>query len=81
MTLDDPLTSARSAKQTDALLREARRVLRRLDKLASTISNEDPPLPHFVVESRDALERVVSHLTRQNHTLQQRALTNLRRSR
>jgi hypothetical protein len=81
MTRTDPLESAHSAKQADALLREARGVLRRLDKLVANTSDQDPPIPDLVVESRDALERVVSHLTRQKHTLQQRARGDLHRSR
>lgn len=43
MTGTDPLESARSAKQADALLREARGVLRRLDKLVASTSKQDPP--------------------------------------
>ncbi len=81
LTRADPLEAARAAKQTAALLREARGVLRKLDKLVASSSDEDPPLPHLVVETRDALERVVNHLTRQEHTLQQRARESVRRSR
>ncbi len=79
MTRTDPVEAARSAKQAAALLREARGVLRKLDKLAASSRDEDPPLPGLVAEARDGLERVVTHLTRHDHTLQQRAREAVRR--
>jgi len=79
MSLIDPIESARSVKQTDGLLREARGVMRRLDKLAKEISNQEPPLPDMVTEARESIDRVVHHLTLQKHTLQQRAKDALRR--
>ncbi|HEV2033839.1 MAG TPA: hypothetical protein VGU71_06520 [Candidatus Dormibacteraeota bacterium] len=79
MTTDDPMESARSVKQTDALLREARGVLRRLDKLAQGISNQEAPLPHLVAEAREAIDSAVHHLTLQKHTLEQRTKEAIRR--
>ncbi len=79
--MNDSIESARIVKQTDALLRQARGVLRRLDKLAAEISGQDPPIPDLVADARDSIDSVVHQLTLQKHTLQQRAKDALRRPR
>ncbi len=77
--MSDSIESARIVKQTDALLRETRGVLRRLDKLAAEISGQDPPIPDLVAGARDSIDSVVHQLRLQKHKLQQRAKDALRR--
>jgi hypothetical protein len=75
----DPIAIARSAKQIAALQRDARSILRKLDKLANTAEGVDPPLPTLIAEAREALERLATHLSRQEHTLKAQVREALRR--
>ena len=62
MTGDDPIATGRAVKRTEALLRDARAVLRRVDGLLATaLANEDPALPE-IAALRDACDRLVAQL-------------------
>jgi hypothetical protein len=49
--------------------REARTILRKLDRLVVSTTALDPPLPSLATDARDALERLAHQLTRQEHLL------------
>jgi hypothetical protein len=74
------IATARAAKETGRQLREARSILRTLDRLVYDTSSGEPP-PSSARLARDALERLVNHLVPQEHTLQAHANDALRRSR
>ena len=62
MTGDDPIATGRAVKRTEALLRDARAVLRRVDVLLATaLAIEDPALPE-IAALRDACDRLVAQL-------------------
>ena len=77
--MPDPLQTARQAKETAALLREARALLRRIDKLAAGAEGMEPPTPAMVTALREQADRLVHQLARQEHTLQQRTKQAIRR--
>jgi hypothetical protein len=54
-------------------MREAQAVQRRLDKLAAAAAGEDNTTLAQLAEGRDAVERVVDRLARQERTQQRRA--------
>jgi hypothetical protein len=62
-----------TVKRLAALLREARAVQRRLDKLAAAAAGEDATTLTQLAEARDAVERLVDHLARQERIQQRRA--------
>ena len=66
----DPGPNA-TAKRAAALLSEARAVQRRLDKLAAAAAGEDATTLTQLAEARDAVERLVDRLARQDR-IQQR---------
>jgi hypothetical protein len=70
---DDPVEAVRAAKETTALLREARVVLRRIDKLTAAATNAEIATTRYVVEAKGAVERLVQHLARHERTLRRRA--------
>jgi hypothetical protein len=70
---DDPDTANASPKQLAALLREARAVQRRLDKLATAAAGEDATTLIQLAEARDAVERLVDRFAHQERTQQRRA--------
>jgi hypothetical protein len=77
----DP-TCDRSARETSALLREARSLLRRADKLfAATAVVDDRVATGLATEVRTATEQLVHHLTRLEQQRQNRARDAVRRSR
>jgi hypothetical protein len=60
MTRDDPIRAGQAVKRTEALLRDARAVLRRVDVLLATaLAIEDPALPE-IAALRDACDRLVA---------------------
>ena len=62
MTGDDPIATGQAVKRTEALLRDARAVLSRVDVLLATaLANEDPALPE-IAALRDACDRPVAQL-------------------
>lgn len=81
MTRDDPVGAGQAVKRTEALLRDARAVLRRLDVLAATaMAVEDPALPD-IAALRDACDRLVTQLGRRAQAEQRRARDAVRRLR
>ncbi len=85
-TIGDHLTEetagrARSRQAQVALLREARSVLRRLDKLIADAAGSETSTHHLLAEARATAERIVRHLARQDHLLQLQAKEALRRGR
>jgi ElaB/YqjD/DUF883 family membrane-anchored ribosome-binding protein len=79
-----PLSSPgdRSTKEVSALLREARSLLRRSDKLfAASAAVEDPATTGLATEVRKAVEQLVDHLTRLEQQRQRRARDAVRRGR
>lgn len=83
MPSTDPVDAARTAKATEALLREARSVQRGMDKVAAAAaaSVEDPTAQRLAVDARSAIEDLVRHLMRLQRIQQRRAQEALRRSR
>jgi hypothetical protein len=80
MTLDP--TGDRSARVTSALLRDARSLLRRADKLfAASAAVEGPATTGLATEARTAVEQLVHHLTRLEQQAQRRARNAGRRGR
>jgi ElaB/YqjD/DUF883 family membrane-anchored ribosome-binding protein len=81
MPTPDP-TSDRSAREVSALLREARSLLRRVDKLfAATAAMDDQAAMGLATEARRAIEQLVHHLTRLEQQSQHRARDAVRRGR
>jgi hypothetical protein len=70
----------RSARETSALLREARSLLRRADKLfAATAAVDDRGATGLATEVRTAIERLVHYLARLEQQRERRAREALRR--
>ena len=79
-----PLSSPgdRSTKEVSALLRDARSLLRRADKLfPGTAAVDDPATTGLATEARRAIEQLVHHLTRLEQQRQRRARDAVRRRR
>jgi hypothetical protein len=56
MTGDDPIATGQAVKRTEALLRDARAVLRRVDVLLATaLAIEDPALPEIAASATPAI--------------------------
>jgi ElaB/YqjD/DUF883 family membrane-anchored ribosome-binding protein len=63
-----------TAKEVSALLRDARSLLRRADKLfAATAAVEDPAATGLATEARTAIEQLVNHLARLEQQRERRA--------
>ena len=75
-------TGERSARETSALLREARSLLRRADKLfAATAAVNDRAATGLATEVRTAIEQLVHYLPRLEQQRERQAREALRRSR
>jgi ElaB/YqjD/DUF883 family membrane-anchored ribosome-binding protein len=75
----DP-TGDRTAKEVSALLRDARSLLRRADKLfAATAAVDDRAATGLATEARTAIEQLVHYLTRLEQQRQRRARDAVRR--
>ena len=70
---EDVPAAAASVKRMAALLREARSVQRRLDRLAAAAAGEDSTTLAQLVEARTAVEVLVDRLARQEQRQQRRA--------
>jgi hypothetical protein len=71
LSLDESVRSDRRAggdERTEALLRDARSVLRRVDALAAKASTSDDPSRALIVEVRSAAEHLVSQLAHRQQT-------------
>jgi hypothetical protein len=62
ITQSDPSAVLAEMKRTEALLRDARSVLRRVDALAAKASTSDDPSHTLIAEVRTAAEHLVSQL-------------------
>ncbi|MGO9974978.1 MAG: hypothetical protein ACLP01_19695 [Solirubrobacteraceae bacterium] len=81
MNHSDPTAVLAEMKRTEALLRDARSVLRRVDALAAIASASDGPSRALIAEVRTAAERLVSQLAHRQHIEQRSAKQVARRFR
>jgi hypothetical protein len=78
----DPVAAAHAAKDTAAVLREARSRLRRVEKVAVAAAGiADPETQSRASTAREAVEQLVDHLIRLERIQQRRAQEALRRAR
>ena len=77
----DPFAAAAEAKGTEALLRDARAALRKLDVLVAQAAALDDTAAVPAAEARVTVERLVRDLERREQTQKQRARQVARRSR
>jgi hypothetical protein len=73
--------AATASKRTAALLRDARGVQRRLDKLAAGMADVSAPAQRSLSEARDAVARVINEPVHEQHAQQRAAQQALRRRR
>ena len=78
---DTAVDAANAAKRTAALLRDARGVQRRLDKLAAGMADASAPAQRSLSEARDAVARVITELVHEEHVQRRATQQALRRSR
>ncbi|MGZ6637754.1 MAG: hypothetical protein ACXVHL_37425 [Solirubrobacteraceae bacterium] len=78
---DTAVDAADAAKRTAALLRDARGVQRRLDKLAAGMADASAPAQRSLSEARDAVARVITELVHEEHAQRRAAQQALRRRR
>jgi hypothetical protein len=78
----DPVAAAHDLKDTAAVLREARSLLRRAEKVgAAAAAIADPETHRRASAAREAAEELVGHLARLERLQQRRAQEALRRTR
>jgi hypothetical protein len=81
MTTRDPIRAGQEVKRTQALVRDARAVLRKLDVLAAmALAAEDPAVPD-IAALRDGCERLLAQLAHREQVEQRRARDAVRRLR
>jgi hypothetical protein len=78
---DTAMDAANAAKRTAALLRDARGVQRRLDKLAAGMADASAPAQRSLSEARDAVTRVITELVHEEHAQRRATQQALRRRR
>ena len=78
---DTAVDAANAAKRTAALLRDARGVQRRLDKLAAGMADASAPAQRSLSEARDAVARVITGLVHEEHAQRRATQQALRRRR
>ena len=78
---DTAVDAANAAKRTAALLRDARGVQRRLDKLAAGMADASAPAQRSLSEARNAVARVITQLVHEGHTQRRASQQALRRHR
>jgi hypothetical protein len=81
MNHSDPTAALAEMKRTEALLRDARSVLRRVDALAAMASASDDPSCALIAEVRSAAEHLASQLAHRQHIEQRSAKQVARRLR
>ena len=81
MNQSDPTAVLAEMKRTEALLRDARSVLRRVDALAAKASTSDDPSHALIGEVRTAAEHLVSQLAHRQQTERRSAKQAARRLR
>jgi hypothetical protein len=80
-SFDNALDAANAAKRTAALLRDARGVQRRLDKLAAGMADASAPAQRSLGDARDAVARVISELAHEEQAQRRATQHALRRRR
>ena len=82
MNGDDLVDATHAAKLTEALLRDARSALRRVEKLTdAALATDDADAHHLAEAAQRTLEQLVDHLVvakQQRHRAAQRALRQVR---
>ena len=78
---DSAVEAANAAKRTAVLLRDARGVQRRLDKLAVGLADASAPAQRSLGEARDAVARVVAELVHEERAQRRATQQALRRRR
>jgi len=78
---DTAVDAANAAKRTAALLRDARSVQRRLDKLAAGMADASVPAQRSLSEARNAVARVITELVHEEHARGRATQRALRRRR
>ena len=78
---DNAEDAANAARRTAALLRDARGVQRRLDKLAAGMADASAPAQRSLGEARDAVTRVITELAHAEHAQRRATQHALRRRR
>jgi hypothetical protein len=78
---DTAVDAANAAKRTAALLRDARGVQRRLDKLAAGMANASAPAQRSLSEARSAVARGITALVHEEHAQRRATQQALRRRR
>jgi hypothetical protein len=78
---DAAVDSATAAKKTVALLRDARGIQRRLDKLAAGMADASAPAQRPLSEARAAVARVITELVHEEHAQRRATQHALRRRR
>jgi len=68
MSQSDPTAVLAEMERTEALLRDVRSVLRRVDALAAKASTSDDPSRTLIAEVRTAAEHLVSQLAHRQQT-------------
>ncbi len=80
-SFDPAVNAASAAKKTEMLLRDARGVQRRLDKLAAGMADACAPAQRSLSEARDAIARVIAELAHEQHAQRRATQQALRRRR
>jgi hypothetical protein len=78
---DTAVDAANAAKRTAALLRDARGVQRRLDKLAAGMGDASAPARRSLSEARSAVARVTTELVHEEHAQRRASQHAVRRHR
>ena len=69
MTPADPTELLVAVRRTDMLMREARSVLRRLDRLSTGAAEAEPAIRRLLDEALAAVERLTEELAHQQQVL------------
>jgi predicted nucleic acid-binding Zn-ribbon protein len=69
MSPADPADLLAAVRRTDMLMREARSVLRRLDKLSGAAADAEPAVRRLLDEAVAAVERLTEELAHQQQVL------------
>lgn len=81
MSPADPAEPAAAARRADSLMREARAVLRRLDRLAAGAADAEPAIRRHLDEAVGAVERLTQEIAHHQQVQRRRLQEALRRQR
>lgn len=74
------MAAGAAAKRSAAMLRNARAVLRRLDRMLAAARDQDDPSAPDIAEARTAVERLVTQLARREAAQRRRMAEAVRRA-